>query len=217
VVDAGAPVDVALTAPEPGPWASAWTDPSAVARLAADCNFHPPASDDPSEGDPLECSSNIEEQSCSYDPCHEGVDLPCRRVCGRTCTRCDTRCRSACGRCRAACHDDACVRACATSCGACLQSCIATKDQCVTAGCSARYRACWDRSVGRFRRGPCLAACTRCTTRCGGQEVASRCVARCVGRACTAEDVNHCTWDGPSYGLDTDAPPEGSAPDAAAP
>ncbi|MDO9017895.1 MAG: hypothetical protein Q8S73_14655 [Deltaproteobacteria bacterium] len=204
--DAGEPVDATEVAATPsgGPWAAAWTDPAAVARLATSCDYHPPPDED-DEADPLECASSIEQQSCSYDPCHEDVDLPCRRVCGRTCGTCDGRCRGACGRCRAACHDEACVLSCATSCGQCLQACLTEKDRCLTAGCAARYAACARRSVEHFRRGPCLAACTRCHATCEGRGREGPCLERCLARTrgCTAEEVNHCTWDGPSYGADS--------------
>jgi len=204
VVDAGAAVDAAPLPAAPGPWASAWTDPAAVERLAADCNFRPPPDPETDEGSPLLCATDIEQQSCSYDPCHENVDLPCRRVCGRSCTSCDTRCRGACGRCRASCHDEACVRACAASCGQCLQGCLTEKDRCLTAGCTARYQACFRRSVSHFRSGPCLASCGRCTDSCPAEDDQRRCLWRCLSRdrACTAEEREHCAWDGPAYGSD---------------
>lgn len=205
VVDAGAAVDAAPPPAAPGPWASAWTDPAAVARLAADCNFRPPPDPETDEGSPLLCATDIEQQSCSYDPCHENVDLPCRRGCGRSCTSCDARCRGACGRCRASCHDEACVRACAASCGQCLQGCLTEKDRCLTAGCTARYQACFHRSVLHFRNGPCLASCTRCGDACPeGDENHHRCLSRCLirERACTAEEREHCAWDGQAYGRD---------------
>lgn len=214
-------VDVGSAAePATGPWASAWTDPSAVDRLAVDCNYHPPSGDG-DDADPLECATNLEPQSCTYNPCHEDVNIPCRRVCGSTCASCDATCRGTCGQCRAACHDDACVRACATSCGACLQSCLAAKDQCLTARCAERYQACARRSIEHFRQGPCLAACTRCATICEVPgRVPSTCYRRCVGRACTTEETRHCLFDGPEYGRPVEQPPPTDADadaDAAAP
>lgn len=202
-VDAGAAFDAALPPAAPGPWASAWTDPAAVARLAADCNFRPAPDPETEEGSPLLCDTDIEQQSCSYDPCHENVDQPCRRVCGRSCTSCDARCRGACGRCRASCHDEACVRACAASCGQCLQGCLTEKDRCLTAGCSARYQECYRRSVSHYRNGPCLPSCSRCLHACPTEdENHQRCLSRCLIRdhACTAEERQHCAWDGLSYG-----------------
>jgi|GEM_PF-1566355 len=205
VVDAGAVVDAAPLPAAPGPWASAWTDPAAVDRLAADCNFRPAPDPVTEAGSPLLCTTDIEQQSCNYDPCHENVDLPCRRGCGRSCTGCDTRCRGACGRCRASCHDEACVRACAASCGQCLQGCLTEKDRCLTAGCTARYQACFLRSVLHFRNGPCLASCTRCRDSCPEEdENHHRCLSRCLirDRACTAEEREHCDWEGQAYGID---------------
>lgn len=207
-VDAGAAADAALDVvplpAAPGPWASAWTDPAAVARLAEDCNFRPAPDPVTEEGSPLLCATDIEQQSCNYDPCHENVDLPCRRVCGRSCTSCDTRCRGACGRCRASCHDEACVRACAASCGQCLQGCLTEKDRCLSAGCTARYRECFHRSVLQFRNGPCLASCARCTDLCPEDENHHSCLSRCLirERACTAQQRQHCDWDGQAYGRD---------------
>ncbi len=214
VVDAGAvlvdaSVDAAVAESDeedsgPPPFASSWNDPAAIAQLARDCNAVSPSSvhgmgDGP---DGLNCEDGITEQSCNYDPCHEDVDTPCRVTCGQTCSGCDARCRTSCRTCRAACHDDACIRACAVSCGRCLEGCIDERDHCMTAGCTARYEACALRAATAFRRGPCLPVCRRCTATCANVEDRMECVGRCLQRqrGCTAEQSNHCAWEGPEFG-----------------
>lgn len=209
-VDASADVDEGVDAEaeptEPRPFAASWTEPAAVNALAADCHFEPPSTvqgmgDGP---DPLRCEDGITEQSCNFDPCHDGVDTPCREGCGRTCTGCDQGCRAGCDRCRAGCHDEACVRACAASCAGCLNGCLEVRDRCTSAGCTAQYQACALRAAQRFRGGPCLAVCRRCTASCARRDDEMGCVGRCLGRqrGCTTEQGNYCSWNGPDFGLE---------------
>lgn len=127
-----AAIDVAPEPPrlvrraDPSAWASAWTDPAAVRRLAANCNYRPRAPLGPEGGDPLHCATGIETQSCELGPCFDTVSTPCRRACGRTCNGCDRSCRAACRQCRAACH---------ASCrddeqGLCFDACLARASAC---------------------------------------------------------------------------------------
>lgn len=188
----------------PPPLAASWNDPAAIEALARDCDARSPSTvhgmgDGP---DAMNCEEGITEQSCTYDPCHEDVDTPCRVECGATCSGCDARCRTSCRACRAACHDAECVRACAVSCGQCLEGCLDARDHCMTAGCTARYQACALRAARAFRRGPCLAACRRCTSACEARDDPHACVESCLNRqrGCTVPQANHCLWDGPSFG-----------------
>lgn len=187
----------------PPPLAASWNDPAAIEALARDCDVRSPSTvhgmgDGP---DPLNCEFGLTEQSCTYDPCHDS-DTPCRVGCGTTCSGCDARCRTSCRACRAACHDPECVRACAASCGRCLEGCLDERDRCMTAVCAARYEACALRAALAFRRGPCLAACRRCTAACDSNDEQMRCVVACLGRqrGCTASQVQYCSWSGPEFG-----------------
>ncbi len=198
-------VDVPAAAPTSPTRVAAWTDPAAVAALAVSCNYapSPPPEDDGNGPDPMTCNGNLIAQSCDFDPCEDGVDVPCRTQCGRTCGACDARCRVSCRQCRTACRDDACLRACATTCGACLEGCIDGRDHCLTAVCTARYQACARRTVTHYRQGPCLATCAACQTECADRDRVGECVDACARRrgGCTATERRICQWHGVSYGL----------------
>ncbi|MDP3277319.1 MAG: hypothetical protein Q8Q09_19175 [Deltaproteobacteria bacterium] len=186
-----------------------WSSPSMAEGLARACDFRPPGIDEDDSGEAplgfLRCDNRLIEQSCSFDPCTEHTDTPCRRECLATCDGCSTRCRTDCGGCQSRCTDDACRRQCAQVTGACLDACVAPVDTCVTAVCTQRDIACRQREGALFQS-QCAGHCRRCSAECERlslrpQGEPNNCVARCLsrGRHCTEEQRQVCVWQGPTW------------------
>lgn len=208
---ATAPPATSPPTPAPPPPPAAWTDPAAIAGLTRDCAFRAPHAE--GDEDTLSCNYEVEQQSCTADPCPERVGAPCRRECAGTCTTCDTACRGSCERCHSACADDACREACGRTCGACLQGCLDARDRCFTATCTQRELQCSREVSQRFRR-TCAGPCARCEERCQSSDAQGECVSACLRRArgCDAEQRAICAFEGHRFGeepADTRAPDHG--------
>lgn len=194
--------------------ATNWSDPRLVALLAQDCDASYPIPPDPGEDsadqealdlfqswrDPLSCSEDFVEQSCTFDPCFEGEHDPCKARCAGGFDDCQGRCRASCGTCRASCTDDACRLRCATQCAGCLDGCVTDRDRCGGA-CSREYAACTQRTVAAFAR-TCRAPCLTCARACPDERMdcVTRCLARRFPRACSAQQRDICAWHGTHYG-----------------
>lgn len=205
-LDAAAPWDAGPSSwrdrlPRPSTSPSAWTDPSAIDHLAADCNFRLPHTPERSQRDPLSCATDLDPQACAYEHCTATVGLPCRHQCVRTCVDCDLRCRAECAACRASCRGPRCPRTCATACGRCLQACIGAQDRCVTAGCTTQYEACAVGLIRHFRDDGCAAECARCEATCPRRSEGD-CFDACLAgaHACTPQEASLCEEHGSGYG-----------------
>lgn len=175
----------------PAPPASfvAWTDPAAIAALAADCHPEKPGWDydkHDSHEDPLSCTL-LFEQSCSYDPCVNRLQ-GCREGCSKTCKTCDERCGKTCDDCAAKCTSapagaaqDTCRLACAKTTGACKQACVTAIDRCATGTCAAAMSPCYVNEKAAWRAHGC--SCKKiapCTEPClGSGDKMAACLAAC--------------------------------------
>ena len=136
-----------------------WSDPRVVAELAASCPFDVVAIDADEQvrkfggqgiqganGNPLECSYEVFEQTCDVPPPCGDVGEGCRQGCIKSCEACGPRCATACTACKAACNDDACRNGCGLDCAKCHDGCLSKRDRCVSGKCgpgeARAYRAC---------------------------------------------------------------------------
>ena len=199
-----------LPAPPPPPAvtlesASSFTDEPVLQALAANPRWRPADWESPDAV--LSCEGSLHPQSCSPNPCHEGLGDRCRTQCGVRCNTCDGACRAAAERCARPCADDACRLACARVNGQCLDVCIRAKDQCVTGVCDPQQARCERAQERAFYDGPCRPACVRCTEQCADVELLGECYQRCFRRVrgCTVAQQSICIMEGPTYGEPEDA------------
>lgn len=176
----------------------AYRDEGAVAELARDPQWHIPRDGE----DSYACAGGAHPQSCTPNPCHEGVGQDCRTGCEHTCDGCEAGCRAAAVRCAAPCADGACRLACARTNAACIDACIQAKDRCLTGECDPRQRTCEAAQERAFHEGPCRPACLRCSRQCEGRDNMGDCFRACFRRTrgCTQGQQNICVMVGPGYG-----------------
>lgn len=190
--------------------ARSWLDPRALALLEADCAaVHPLelVDHDEEDGDtlderPLDCLTDLVDQSCTFDPCSRGERDPCKSQCGTTCQSCQSTCRATCQSTRAECTTSECRSRHTRDCADCLNNCMVERDRCATGHCARQYAECTAQTVAEWRR-TCRPSCERCTRTCAGRgDAQPECVSQCIARArgCTEDQRQICRWQGPEYG-----------------
>jgi hypothetical protein len=176
----------------------AYRDEAAVTELMRDPQWQIPGEGE----DSYSCAGGAHPQSCSPNPCHEGVGQDCRNDCERTCDGCERGCRTTAVRCASPCAEDACRRDCARTNAACIDACIQAQGRCLTGVCEPRQRACETEQERAFHNGPCRPACLRCSRQCEGGDNMGDCFRACFrrNRGCTPGQQNICVMSGPEFG-----------------
>jgi hypothetical protein len=139
----------------------AWTDPSVIQALVADCRWQPAQRQDGDPG-PLSCDLPF-EQSCAPDPCFDKDQAECKPACRKACADCGAKCAATCDDCKRGCTDERCRRSCASICGDCRQACIRDRDHCATATCGQAFAAGSKKRLADWNAGPCKDPCPRVT------------------------------------------------------
>jgi hypothetical protein len=226
-VEAGAPPTASISEGEPDAaeiaTASAWTDAPIVEKLQADCAFDPRKMTDAQQkelfgnlygADELMCFANAFDQSCVYDPCHEGDLYACRRGCLDACDACTDSCMSSCFSCKANCQDDVCRNACAPTCAQCKQTCLTNGDRCRSGKCEQVYDDCRKRLDASWKEQHCASLCrlfSPCADACNAKLASDKsgvfdnnaCVNACKHPLNTTCDLGLCSR---RYGMGIEMP-----------